>query len=155
MLICNKIEKIKKVFTEYFLNGRIYLSNGGVCMGFNEFKYERPNYEKIKEKLMGLIDKINESNNIIEVKELINEINNIRNDIGTVSTIASIRYSINTEDEFYSKEREYWDEYEPLYNEINSEFYKVIVNNKFRLELEKEFGKQFFSIAEYNHKSIF
>ncbi len=26
-------------------------------MGFNEFKYERPNYEKIKEKLMGLIDK--------------------------------------------------------------------------------------------------
>ncbi len=123
-------------------------------MGFNEFKYERPNYEKIKEKLMGLIDKTNESNSIIEVKELINEINEIRNEIVTLGTIANIRYSINTEDEFYSKEREYWDEYDPLYNEINSEFYKVIVNSKFRLELEKEFGKQFFSIAEYNIKSF-
>ncbi len=123
-------------------------------MGFNEFKYERPNYEKIKEKLMGLIDKTNESNSVIEVKELINEINEIRNEIVTLGTIANIRYSINTEDEFYSKEREYWDEYDPLYNEINSEFYKVIVNSKFRLELEKEFGKQFFSIAEYNIKSF-
>jgi len=123
-------------------------------MEFNEFKYERPNYEKIKEKLMGLIDKTNETNSIIEVKELINEINEIRNEIVTLGTIANIRYSINTEDEFYSKEREYWDEYDPLYNEINSEFYKVIVNSKFRLELEKEFGKQFLSIAEYNIKSF-
>lgn len=123
-------------------------------MGFNEFKYERPNYEKVKEQLFSLIDKINESNGLIEVKELINEINAIRNDVDTLSNIASIRYSINTEDEFYSKEREYWDEYEPLYNEIYSEFYKAIVNNKFRLGLEKEFGKQIFSIAEYNLRAF-
>ncbi len=123
-------------------------------MVFNEFKYERPNYEATKERLAILINKITESDSISDIKNLINEINVIRSNIDTLGNIAYIRYSINTEDEFYTKEIEYWDEYEPLFNEINSEFYKSIVGNKFRNELEKEFSKQFFSIAEYNLRAF-
>ncbi len=123
-------------------------------MGFNEFMYERPNYEGIKEKLSTLIAKVKESDNLDDVKALIDDINAIRNNVDTMGTIASIRNSINTEDEFYDKEREYWDEYDPLYNEIYSEFYKAIVENKLRSELERDYGKQFFSIAEYNLKSF-
>lgn len=123
-------------------------------MGFNEFSYERPNYQEVKEKLKALIDKVNEANSVDEVKNTIDEINVIRNNVVTMGTLASIRNSINTEDEFYDKEREYWDEYDPLYNEIYTSFYKALVSNKFRDELEKEFGKQFFSIAEYNLKAF-
>ncbi|MEG1257123.1 M3 family oligoendopeptidase [Clostridium sp.] len=123
-------------------------------MTFDEFNYERPNYELVKEKLINIIDQINNGNEIDEIKNCIDDINVIRNNVVTMGTIASIRYSINTEDEFYSKEREYWDEYEPLYDEIYSGFYKAIVNSKFRSNLEREYGKQFFSIAEYNLKSF-
>lgn len=123
-------------------------------MEFNEFIYERPNYEVIKEKLTTLIAQIKESDSVDTVKVLIDSINVIRNNVVTMGTIASIRNSINTEDEFYDKEKEYWDEYDPLYNEIYSDFYKAIVGSKFRPELEKDYGKQFFSISEYNLKAF-
>ncbi len=71
-----------------------------------------------------------------------------------MSTIASIRYCINTESDFYVKEREYWDENSPLFEELNSMFYKSIVNSKFKDEVIKDYGQQFFSICEYSIKSF-
>ncbi len=123
-------------------------------MIFSEYKYERPNYELTKDKITILINKIIESNDVGDTKKFINDVNVIRNSIFTMNTIASIRFSINTQDEFYSKEIEYWDEYEPFYDELYSGFYKSLVDNKFRADLEKEFGKQFFNIVEYKLKSF-
>ena len=71
-----------------------------------------------------------------------------------MSTISSIRYSINTEDEFYEKERGYWDEYSPLYEELNSLFYKAIVNSKFKENIIQDYGRQFFKIVEHSLKSF-
>ena len=71
-----------------------------------------------------------------------------------MSTLSSIRHSINTEDEFYEKERVYWDEYSPLYEELNSLFYKAIVNSKFKENIIKDFGRQFIDIADYSLKSF-
>lgn len=96
-------------------------------MGFNDFSYVRPNYDEVKAKLIFLIDKLSTDDLIEKVKETINQINVVRNNVVTMGTLASIRNSINTEDEFYDKEREYWDEYEPLYNEVYTLFYKALV----------------------------
>lgn len=123
-------------------------------MKFNEFKYERPKYDEVKEEIGKLITTMNSSDNVEEVRELINKINMIRQNVNTMSTLASIRYSINTEDNFYSDESDYWDNHGPLYENINADFYKVLVKNKFRNELEEEFGKQFFDIAEYNLRAF-
>jgi M3 family oligoendopeptidase len=71
-----------------------------------------------------------------------------------MQTICSIRHSIDTEDEFYEKEKNYWDEYSPLYEEINSEFYKSVVESKFKQEIEKDFGQQFVKISQYSLKSF-
>lgn len=76
-------------------------------MGFNDFSYVRPNYDEVKAKLIFLIDKLSTDDLIEEVKETINQINVVRNNVVTMGTLASIRNSINTEDEFYDKEREY------------------------------------------------
>ena len=80
-------------------------------MKFSDFKYERPVYESNKKEFNNIIKKISESNTYKERKENIDILNKLRNSIETMSTIASIRHSINTEDEFYEKERVYWDEY--------------------------------------------
>ncbi len=123
-------------------------------MKFSDFKYERPVYERNKKEFNNIIKKISESNTYKEQKENIDILNKLRNSIETMSTIASIRHSINTEDEFYEKERVYWDEYSPLYEELNSLFYKEVVNSKFKDEIENDFGKQFVSIAEYSLKGF-
>lgn len=123
-------------------------------MKFSEFKYERPNYEKNKIQIKHLIEKINNASTYKEQREYIDNLNKIRNDIETMSTICSIRTSINTQDVFYEKETEYWDEYSPLYEDINSYFYKSIINSKFKKEIENDFGTQFVKIAEFSIKSF-
>ena len=82
------------------------------------------------------------------------ELNNLRKHIETMSTLASIRNSINTADEFYDKEKDYWDEYGPLYMELNTDFYKAIVNSKFKEDIKKDYSEQFYKICENALKSF-
>lgn len=123
-------------------------------MKFSEFKYERPNYEAVENDINKLILRMETEDSLEKVAKTVDDINKIRNTIQSMRVIATIRYTINTEDEYYEKENEYWDKYNPLYEKINSQFYKAILNNKFRDELEKKYGKQFFKIMEYSIKSF-
>lgn len=123
-------------------------------MKFKDYKYERPNYEEIKKSFLELVDKIKNASTYDEQKLHINQLNNIRKHIETMSTLAYIRNSINTADEFYDEEQNYWDEQGPLYTELNSDFYKVIVNSKFKDEIKKDYSEQFYKICEYSLKSF-
>ena len=123
-------------------------------MKFKDYKYERPNYEEIKKSFLELVDKIKNASTYDEQKLHINQLNNIRKHIETMSTLASIRNSINTADEFYYEEQNYWDEQGPLYTELNSDFYKAIVNSKFKDEIKKDYSEQFYKICEYSLKSF-
>ena len=123
-------------------------------MKFNEYKYERPNYEEVKKIFLELVEKINIANSYEDQHEYIMELNNLRKHIETMSTLASIRNSINTADEFYDKEKDYWDEYGPLYMELNTDFYKAIVNSKFKEDIKKDYSEQFYKICENALKSF-
>ena len=123
-------------------------------MKFSEFSYERPNYESIKQQMEVLVKTIQTSQTAKDQLEVIAEINQIRNQIETMGTLASIRHSINTKDEFYDGEREYWDEYSPMYEDLNSVFYEALVSSNFRSELEESLSQQFFAVAELSLKSF-
>ncbi|MDB8800783.1 MULTISPECIES: M3 family oligoendopeptidase [Romboutsia] len=123
-------------------------------MKFSDFEYERPNYEKSKNQIIEIINNIENSKTYKEQRQNIDKLNSIRNNIETMSTLCSIRHSINVEDEFYEREKVYWDEYSPLYEELNSLFYKSVVNSKFKEDIQKDFGRQFINIASFNLKSF-
>lgn len=123
-------------------------------MKFEQFEYVRPNYEENKKEILELVEKIKLSSTYTEQKENIDKLNKIRSNIESMSTICSVRHSINIEDEFYEKEKQYWDEYSPLYEELNSYFYSSVANSKFKKYIIKDYGKQFISIVEYSLKSF-
>lgn len=123
-------------------------------MRFNEFKYERPNYEELRGELTSLISELSKADTLQVQYEYIERINTTRNYIQTMSTLTEIRHTINTEDKYYDEEQTYWDEYSPLYHEIDSIFYKELVNSKFKQELEEKLGKQFFKLAELSLKAF-
>ena len=107
-------------------------------MKFSEFKYERPNFDQYKATMMSLIDQFKVASSASEQLNIVTEINETRNHIETMATLASIRHSIDTRDEFYDAEQNYWDEYGPLYEEINSLFYDAVVSSPYRNELEHQ-----------------
>jgi M3 family oligoendopeptidase len=75
-------------------------------------------------------------------------------DFSDMSTLASIRNSLNTQDEFYEQEKAFLDENEPLISGIQSEFLKAFLASPFRAELESKLGKLLFINAEMELKAF-
>ena len=117
-------------------------------MKFNEYEYEHLDLEKIKENFSELIESFGKAENVEGQVEAFDEIIKLRNHIETMQTLVSIRHSIDTNDEFYDKENEYMDEISPILFGFTNDFYKALVNSKFKDELIKKYGKLLFDLAE-------
>ena len=117
-------------------------------MNFNDYRYEHLDLEKIKGEFSELIDSFEKSENVEGQIEAFDKIIKLRNHIETMQTLVSIRHSIDTNDEFYDKENEYMDEISPILFGFTNDFYKALVNSKFKDELIKKYGKLLFDLAE-------
>ena len=117
-------------------------------MNFNDYKYEHLDLEKIKGQFSELIDSFERAENVEGQIEAFDKIIKLRNHIETIQTLVSIRHSIDTNDEFYDKENEYMDEISPILFGFTNDFYKALVNSKFKDELIKKYGKLLFDLAE-------
>ena len=117
-------------------------------MKFNEYEYEHLDLEKIKENFSELIESFGKAENVEGQVEAFDEIIKLRNHIETMQTLVSIRHSIDTNNEFYDKENEYMDEISPILFGFTNDFYKALVNSKFKEELIKKYGKLLFDLAE-------
>ena len=117
-------------------------------MNFNDYKYEHLDLEKIKGEFSELIGSFEKAENVEGQIEAFDKIIKLRNHIETMQTLVSIRHSIDTNDEFYDKENEYMDEISPILFGFTNDFYKALVNSKFKDELIKKYGKLLFDLAE-------
>ena len=123
-------------------------------MKFSEFKYERPDFNQYKQMMDELTQQFKKASDAKTQLELVAKINKVRSHIETMATLASIRHTIDTRDKFYDDEQNYWDEFSPLYEEVNSSFYEAVVSSSYREELEDKLSKQFFTILDYRLKSF-
>lgn len=123
-------------------------------MGFNEYVYERPVFEVYKEKFDLALENFKQAKSAKEQVEAMNQINAVFNDYYTMSSLCEIRHCINTEDEFYANEQDYMDEVGPEFTELTSLYYKELLASPYREELEEQFGKQLFDLADANVRSF-
>ncbi len=123
-------------------------------MKFSEYKYVRPEVEVFKPKFEQLLVKFKEASSFEEQGKVMDEIISLRNEYGTMSTLASIRNSIDTTDEFYDKENDYFDTVGPVFQGFSVDFYKELLNSKFKKELEEKYGSQLFKLAEMDIKTF-
>lgn len=123
-------------------------------MKFSEFKYERPCMEELEKKFNTLFNSFNEANSFEEQDKIMREINNLRREFESMANIVFIRHTIDTKDEFYEKEQNYFNEAIALYQGQVSRYYEILAKSKFRKELEAKWGQQFFNIAELTVKTF-
>ena len=98
-------------------------------MKFEEFKYERPNVEELEKNYKILLEKIVSAQSADEQIKVFDQLNRLRRNFATMAVLCSIRNSLNTHDEFYEKEQEFFDEYEPIFSRksINQSLSKFTV----------------------------
>lgn len=115
-------------------------------MVFEQFEYKRPDYEKIKAKMIELLEKLRESSCAGEAIYYAVEIDKIRRNYVSMKKLSGLLFSIDLTNASYVEENDYFDEYWPLFNELDSKFYKEILDSKFVNEFEGFYGKQFIKL---------
>ena len=123
-------------------------------MKFQQFDYKRLDIENIKNKLRGLITDMQAATTVDTQIAVIEQINKVRDTFSTQMTLVEIRASINTNDEFYQAEREFYDEAAPELEEVVTEYYKALTTSPFRAELEERWGAQLFALADNQLKGF-
>ena len=73
----------------------------------------------------------------IQSNATLSEIQKIRQNFETMSSLVNIRYKINTKDKFYEAERKIIDEISPTIQNIDRDFFEIIVNSKFKEDFKK------------------
>lgn len=123
-------------------------------MKFSEFKYERPDFETYQKNMRTNLENFKNAGSVEEQIKCLDSIIVLLNNVSTQATLASIRHSINNNDEFYNQENDYWDEYNPMYQNEESELAKTILASKFINELKEHYPLQFFTLLECSVKSF-
>jgi M3 family oligoendopeptidase len=123
-------------------------------MKFDEYEYKRPDYDIIKNRYTELLNKFNNSNSADEQYIFVQKINELQKEIETMAQLVAIRNSINTADEFYDKENEYIDMISPKLHGLRVEFYKALLNSKFKEELKELVKPQLYTLAEIEIKTF-
>ncbi|MCY7362415.1 MAG: M3 family oligoendopeptidase, partial [Ignavibacteria bacterium] len=121
---------------------------------FSDFKYERPDLISIEKEFNLLLTEFKNGKSANGQYEILKKINVLRGELESLNKIASIRYTINTEDKFYSEEHDYLDDVSPVYSGIVNRLYKSLLESEFRSELENMCGEQLFNIVNVSLKTF-
>lgn len=123
-------------------------------MKFAEMKYERPDYHAVSEEYERLLTELEQAQQPERFVQVFREIDVLRSKLSTMYNIAYIRHSINTKDEFYDKENEFWDETNPLFAVYDNRLSKIAVECPFKEQLYNDIPEPYFLAAECNLKSF-
>ncbi|MGT2911661.1 M3 family oligoendopeptidase [Streptococcus cameli] len=117
-------------------------------MKFSDYTYTRPDYPAIKEKMTALTKELKDAKSPQEALDTVKAITEISSHIDTQSNLWSIRHSVDMTDAFYNEETKFWNEYGPLFNELTTDYYRVVVASPFRDALSDMLPETFFKMAE-------
>ena len=106
-------------------------------MKVSELKYERLTLETFAEEIQTIIEDVKKAASADEVMAARNRCNDLYIRLETAQALSYMRYSINTADEFYLAEKDYYDEMGPQAQNYLLEYTKAMLATPFRKELEK------------------
>ena len=123
-------------------------------MKFSEMPYKRPDAQAVKAELADLTERFKNAKSYEEARAVFLEKEEIEKDPDTMATLAYIRHSIDTRDEFYDGEIEFWDEIGPELEEYEQAWIGAMLASPFRGEFEAEYGDLLFVNAELDRKTF-
>ncbi len=133
------------------LCGIIFLEILPLCGGlefnmkFSDMKYLRPDMGVLKLRAAETAAKISGASSADEAAEAYLEWDKAAGGFSTMNSLCYIRHTINTEDAFYDKENEFFDNNGPAFTEYCQAVAKALSESPFRPQLEEKFGRVMFA----------
>lgn len=123
-------------------------------MKFSEYKYERPDLEAYKATMTEYLEQMKQGISFEEELKIVHEAFALQDELSTMASLVSTRHSIDTRDEFYEKEQEFFNNEFPPLQQYNQQFSKQLLESPNRAKLEEELGSLFFEHAELEQKTF-
>lgn len=117
-------------------------------MKFNEMPYKRIDLEITSKKYDELLSKLEKETDATKFIEIFKEIEKLNIEVSTSACLAQIRHTINTKDEFYEAENNFWDETAPKLQVFSSRLSKIVLAFKDREKLLSFIPETYFALAE-------
>lgn len=76
------------------------------------------------------------------------------NDYQTAASLANCRFTLNTADEFYKAEVDYYDKAGPMFSDLFTKYADIMLSSPFRAGMEKKINPQIFRKLECQKKSF-
>lgn len=122
-------------------------------MKFTEMPYERVDMEKACARIKELTAQFRAATSGEEQFEIHKKYYELMNEVNTLSTIAHIRQNVDTTDEFYDKEKDFYDEQSPVFYNLVVEYERAVYESPFREYLVSIIGPVAFKNMELSLKA--
>ena len=119
-----------------------------------DLKYERCDTAVVKKAYETAVAKINAAQNSGEVLAARSELLNIVEELSTESALAYARWSCNTKDEFYKKEKEYYEQNMPMLSAPRIAYIEAMLNTPYRAEVEAALPAPIYKSFEVELKTL-
>ena len=83
-------------------------------MKFTDYKYEHMNIESLQKQLKSICSNLKDASSYADFKEAFVELNDVNKYIMTNQTLVEVRHTIDTKDEYYTKENDFLNEVIPV-----------------------------------------
>lgn len=123
-------------------------------MKFEEMKYSRPNHKAVLAELESIQNRIKNAENYEMFKKAFLDLDELMQHVDTQANLCYIRHTINTADEFYKQETDYFDEINPVLEEYITQINRAILESDYSKQLREEIPQTWFTKAEFGLKSM-
>ena len=123
-------------------------------MTFNQYQYERVPLTPIDPEIFNIPDRLLKAESKEEFLELLNQADAFKRKLATMYNICYIRHTINTQDDFYSAENDYYDQNMPAAEQFSTRLSQAVMDSRFQELALKELGETYFLNARLAQKAF-
>ncbi|MFV0412599.1 MAG: M3 family oligoendopeptidase [Oscillospiraceae bacterium] len=109
-------------------------------MKFEEMQYTRPDIGQKAGEVAGLAQKAAAAQSGKELLQVFAEYQEAADLLHTAATLASIRHTVNTKDEYYDAENDYFDQQSPVFSDKTLALYRALLASAHKGALKEEYG---------------
>ena len=123
-------------------------------MKFSEMPYKRVDFEQVKADFTQLENELGKASSGAEQLAVHEKFYKLTGSVMTQMTLTEIRHDIDTTDEFYNAEQDYYDQNGPIFQNLCVSYQRKLFASPYRAELEEKIGKVAFRNIELAMKSV-
>ena len=123
-------------------------------MKFSEIEYKRVSIDPVPEELLLLERRLAEADSAEEFMAAFRELDKYKKELQTMSALVYIRHTIDTRDEYYRAEQDYYDQNMPALEDVFVRIGRSLLKSRFRDELESSIGSLALRNIELREKAM-